>query len=56
MVQTFTDQQDTGGQYHIIVDEDSLASRIGFIIRTFQCQQDRIGDMADAKKKIAKGE
>ena len=56
MVQIFTDQQNPESQYTVTIDEDNLISRIGLIIRTFQRQQDRIGDMMDGMKKIVSRE
>jgi hypothetical protein len=56
MLQAFTEQQDPGAEYTITIDEDNLVSRVSLLIRTFQRQQDRIGDMVDGMQKIAKGE
>ena len=56
MLQTFTEQQDPGANYALTVNEDNLISRVGLLIRTFQRQQDRIGDMVDGMKKIVSGE
>lgn len=55
MLQTFTEQQYPDGGYQITVSEATLVSQVGGLIRTYQRQQDRMGDVVDLIKKISSG-
>lgn len=55
MLQTFTEQQYPDGGYQITVSEETLVTQIGNLIRTYQRQQDRMGDAVDLIKKIVSG-
>jgi hypothetical protein len=56
MMQTFNNLSDPEKDYVLTIDEGNLVDRVAMLIRVFQHQQDRIGDIADWIAKISRGE
>ena len=59
MMQTHKDQHDSSAPlneiYRTTIAEDNLVFQVGMLIRTYQRQQDRIGDLMDGMTKIVDG-
>jgi len=56
MMQSFVTTSDPDADYKIIISEENLVERVALLIRVYQRQQDRIGDIADGIAKIVRGE